>query len=184
MKRKGYLFEQICSVPNLLEAHFNASRKKRKRSEVIAFESDLMANIESIRNDLVNKTFHTSEYSVFIKYEPKRREIYKLPYRDRVVQWAIMQVLEPIWVRCFTADTYACVKGRGLHTLLRNLRRDLRKDPDGTRYCFKMDVRKFYPSITHSVLKQVVRQKFKDPTCCGCWTTSSTARTACPSATT
>lgn len=163
MKRKGYLFEQICSVPNLLEAHFNASRKKRKRSEVIAFESGLMANIESIRNDLVNKTFHTSEYSVFIKYEPKRREIYKLPYRDRVVQWAIMQVLEPIWVRCFTADTYACVKGRGLHTLLRNLRRDLRKDPDGTRYCFKMDVRKFYPSITHSVLKQVVRQKFKDP---------------------
>ena len=118
-------------MPNLLEAHFNASRKKRKRSEVIAFESDLMANIESIRNDLVNKTFHTSEYSVFIKYEPKRREIYKLPYRDRVVQWAIMQVLEPIWVRCFTADTYACVKGRGLHTLLRNLRRDLKKTPTG-----------------------------------------------------
>lgn len=57
-------------MPNLLEAHFNASRKKRKRSEVIAFEADLMANIESIRNDLINKTFHTSEYSVFIKYEP------------------------------------------------------------------------------------------------------------------
>ena len=163
MKRKGYLFEHICSVPNLLEAHFNASRMKRKRDEVVAFEKDLMPNIESIRNDLLNKTYHTSEYSIFIKYEPKRREIYKLPYRDRVVQWAIMQVIEPIWVKCFTADTYACVKGRGLHTLLRNLRRDLRRDPGGTRYCFKMDVRKFYPSITHSILKEVVRQKFKDP---------------------
>ena len=149
-------------MSNLLEAHLNASRKKRKRNEVMAFEADLMANINSIRADLLNKTFHTSEYSVFIKYEPKRREIYKLPYRDRVVQWAIMQVIEPIWVKCFTADTYACVKGRGLHTLLRKLRRDLKRDPDGTRYCFKMDVCKFYPSITHSILKEVVRQKFKD----------------------
>lgn len=67
MKRKGYLFEHICSVPNLLEAHFNASRMKRKRDEVVSFEKDLMPNIESIRNDLLNKTYHTSEYSHLIR---------------------------------------------------------------------------------------------------------------------
>lgn len=163
MKRIGCLFGDICKLENPYLAHVNASKGKRNRKEVQRFEADVQANIYQIQQELLQHTYTTGKYSVFIKYEPKRREIYKLPYRDRVVQWAIMQILEPIWHKCFNADTYACVKGRGIHSLLRKLRRDLYKDPDGTRYCFKMDVKKFYPSITHSVLKEVVRQKIKDP---------------------
>ncbi|MBR5860724.1 MAG: RNA-directed DNA polymerase, partial [Bacteroidaceae bacterium] len=63
----------------------------------------------------------------------------------------------------FTADTYACIKGRGIHSLLQKIRKDLREDPAGTRYCLKLDVRKFYPSIDHDTLKMVVRKKIKDP---------------------
>lgn len=163
MKRIGYLFGDICTLENLYLAHLNASKGKRNRKEVQRFGADLQANIYQIQQELLQHTYTTGKYSVFIKYELKRREIYKLPYCDRVVQWAIMQILESIWHKCFNADTYACVKGRGIHSLLRKLRRDLYKAPDGTRYCFKMDVKRFYPSITHSVLKDVVRQKIKDP---------------------
>lgn len=163
MKRKGYLFEQICSMPNLLEAASNAAKGKRKRKEVVEFEADLMGNLRQIQTELLTHTYTTSAYSVFYKYEPKLREILKLPYRDRVVQWAIMQVLEPIWVRNFTADTYSCIKGRGLHKLLRDMRRFMREDPDGTRYCLKTDIRKFYPSIDHAILKKVIRKTIKDP---------------------
>lgn len=163
MKRKGYLFEQICSMPNLLQAAHNAGKGKRQRDEVIAFEADLDSNLRQLQEELTTRTYKTSDYDVFVKYEPKRREIYKLPFRDRVVQWAIMQVLEPVWTPQFTADTYACIRGRGIHALLKRLRADLRNDPDGTRYCLKMDVRKFYPSIDHDTLKKVVRRKLKDP---------------------
>ena len=163
MKRKGYLFEKISSEANLYDAYINAAHGKHKRKEVQHFEADLENNLKELRNELLTHQYKTSDYSVFLVYEPKRREIYKLPFRDRVIQWAIMQVLEPIWCTNFTADTYACLRGRGIHALLRRLRRDLRKDPDGTRYCFKCDVRKFYPSITHEVLKSVVRRKIKDP---------------------
>lgn len=163
MKRKGYLFEQICSMPNLLQAAHNAGKGKRQRDEVIAFEADLDANLRQLQEELATRTYKTSDYDVFVKYEPKRREIYKLPFRDRVVQWAIMQVLEPVWTPQFTSDTYACIRGRGVHALLKRLSADLRADPEGTRYCLKMDVRKFYPSIDHDTLKQVVRRKLKDP---------------------
>ena len=163
MKREGYLFERICSMENLIEAARNAAKGKRKRREVVEFETELYPNLLQIQAELLTHTYKTSEYSIFIKYEPKRREIYKLPYRDRVVQWAIMQVLEPVWVRQFTADTYSCIKGRGIHSLLKRLRRDLKEDPTGTQYCFKMDVKKFYPSIDHEVRKTVVRRKIKDP---------------------
>lgn len=163
MKRKGYLFEQICSMENLLLAFHNASNGKRKRDEVKRFEADLDANLRQLQEELTIRTYTTSSYEVFVKYEPKRREIYKLPFRDRVVQWAIMQVLEPVWTPQFTSNTHACIRGRGIHSLLRQLRTDLRRDPDGTRYCLKIDVRKFYPSIDHGILKQVIRRKLKDP---------------------
>ena len=163
MKRYGNLYAHICDIDNLRRAAHNAARGKRKRDEVTAFFADLDANLEQLHRELTEKRYSTSRYDVFIKQEGKRREIYKLPFRDRVVHWAIMQVLEPIWTPQFTADTHACIKGRGMHSLLRKLREDLRDDPEGTAYCLKLDVRKFYPSIDHDKMKAVVRRKIKDP---------------------
>ena len=163
MKRIGYLFDKVCDMDNLRMAEANAGTGKGSRQEVAQFRANLEQNLADIRAQLVNRTYHTSKYTCFIKHEPKERVIYKLPYRDRVVQWAIMQVLVDIWTPIFTRDTYACIKGRGVHSLLQRLRKELRNDPDGTKYCYKIDIRKFYPSITHSILKEVVRQRIKDP---------------------
>lgn len=162
MKRYGNLYEQICSYDNLLLAFQMASKGKHLRDEVQKFAADLEPNLNQIRDELVSHTYETSPYEVFIKYEPKQREIYKLPFRDRVVHWAIMLIIEPIWISTFTADTYACVRGRGIHKCFSNLKRDLQNDPLGTAYCLKLDIRKFYPSIDHEVLKQVIRVKIKD----------------------
>ncbi len=163
MKKYGNLYARICGIDNLRLAADNAVRGKRKRDEVAAFFASLEDNLEQLRRELTEKRYRTAPYDIFIKYEGKRREIYKLPFRDRVVHWAIMQVLEPIWTPQFTADTHACIKGRGMHSLLRKLREDLRNDPEGTAYCLKLDIRKFYPSIDHAILKTVVRRKIKDP---------------------
>lgn len=163
MKRYGNLYARICDIGNLREAAHNAASGKRRRSEVTAFFARLEENLEQLHRELTEKRYKTSPYDVFVKFEGKRREIYKLPFRDRVVHWAIMQVLEPIWTPQFTADTHACIKGRGMHSLLRKLREDLRNDPEGTAYCLKLDVRKFYPSIDHDKMKAVVRRKIKDP---------------------
>jgi len=73
-----------------------------------------------------------------------------------------MNIMEPIWTKIFTKDTYSCIKGRGIHSLLQHLQRDLRKDKEGTKYCAKMDIRKFYPSIDHEILKEILRRKIKD----------------------
>ena len=163
MKRYGNLYERICSIDNLREAFENASIGKRNRSDVLEYGKNLEANLEELRRELLSHTYKTSDYHIFTLYEPKERIIYKLPFRDRVVHWAIMLLIEPIWTRNFTRDTYACVKGRGIHPLLNKLRRDLQDDPEGTAYCLKLDVRKFYPSINHEILKEVIRQKIKDP---------------------
>lgn len=93
MKRYGYLFERICSLDNLRAAAYNAAHGKRRRDEVQAFFADLENNLQEIRTELLCRTYAISPYEIFIKCEPKRREIYKLPFRDRVVQWAICRFL-------------------------------------------------------------------------------------------
>ena len=107
--------------------------------------------------------YKTSSYTTFTIYEPKERLIFRLPYYpDRILHHAIMNILEPIWLSIFTKDTYSCIKNRGIHKLVNNLKKALKSDPEGTKYCLKLDIKKFYPSINHDILKQIIRYKIKD----------------------
>lgn len=163
MRRFGYLYEQICSYDNLEEAFRCAAKKKRKKQYVRRFASDLEANLLHIQKELQTLTFQTSTYSTFVVHEPKERLIFRLPFRDRIVHWAVMLITEPIWTKNLTRDAYACVKNRGIHPLLKKLKQKLHNFPAGTTYCLKIDVTKFYPSIEHDLLKDVIREKIKDP---------------------
>ncbi len=113
MKRYGNLYAWICDIDNLRLAAINAAHGKRRRNEVKEFFADLEVNLALLHRELTEKSYKTSAYEIFEKMEGKRRLIFKLPFRDRVIHWAIMQVLEPIWTPQFTADTHACIKGRG-----------------------------------------------------------------------
>lgn len=70
-----------------------------------------------------------------------------------------MNVIKDIWTKSFIHNTYSCIEGRGIHLCANNLKRDLRKYPNETKYCLKLDIRKFYPSIPHNGLKKCIRKK-------------------------
>jgi len=162
MKRIGNLYEQIISIENLTEADKKAQKGKSKQYGVKLHNQNKESNINVLHDMLKIQSYRTSEYDIFTVYEPKERIVYRLPYfPDRIVHHAIMNLLEPIFVSNFTADTYSCIKGRGIHLLLKKLKRNL-KDVPGTEYCLKLDIKKFYPSIDHIILKKLLRKKFKD----------------------
>lgn len=139
-----------------------ASRGKAKQPGVIKHLKDQDANIFRLHEILKNGEYKTSEYKQFTIREPKERIISRLPYYpDRIVHHAIMNILEPILVPVFTADTYSCIKGRGVHSAANKLKEALR-DNAGTEYCLKIDIEKFYPSIDHDILKALLRRKIKD----------------------
>lgn len=162
MKRINGLYDKIISLENLQAADIIARRGKKGQGGIIEHDQNREANILALHNQLKNKTYHTSRYTTFPVYEPKERLVFKLPYYpDRIVHWAIMLILEPIFVATFTADTYSCVKGRGIHGALRAVKKSL-QDEAGTQYCLKLDITKFYPSVNHGILKQLLRRKFKD----------------------
>ena len=163
MKRIGNLFDRIIALDNLRLADEKARKGKVRSYGVRVHDKNREANLLALHESLKNGTFKTSKYHIFTIYEPKERQIYRLPYfPDRILHHAIMNILEPIWVSIFNKNTYSCIKNRGIHKCARDVRQALKQDPDGTRYCLKIDIRKFYPSINHDVLKSIVRRKIKD----------------------
>ena len=163
MKRIANLFDKVISLENLRLADDKARKGKLKSYGVRVHDKNRDANLMHLHEELVNGTFHTSKYHIFTIFEPKERQIFRLPYYpDRILHHAIMNVMEPIWVGIFNGNTYSCIKNRGIHACARAVRHALKTDPKGTVYCLKMDIRKFYPSIDHDILKGIVRRKLKD----------------------
>lgn len=163
MKRYANLFERVCSLSNIAEAHCNARAGKAHYRAVKMVDADQKSYFEEIRRQLESKTYKTSPYSTLIKKDyGKPRLIHKLPYfPDRIVHHAVVQVVAPIWVKTMIRDTYACIQGRGIHDGMRRVKKAL-KDFGGTQFCLKMDAKKFYPSMDHDALKVIVRRKIKD----------------------
>jgi len=161
MKRVSKIFQKIASIDNLRIADQKARKGKGHQTAIRQFDKNAETNLFLLHESLINKTYKTSEYKVFTVVETKEREVYRLPYfPDRITHHAVMNILEPIFIKTFTADSYSCIKGKGIHGASFALRRALKKS--GFKYCLKMDIKKFYPSVNHDVLKQLLRRKFKD----------------------
>lgn len=163
MKRYNNLYEKIYSMENIKLAHKNAKKGKAHYSEVKMIDVNPYKYFIEIHEMLKNKTFKNSKYKMFIKTDSgKAREIFKLPYfPDRIIHHCIMNILEPIWMKTLITDTYSSLKKRGIHKGVKRIK-DALNNRENTQYCLKIDVKKFYPSIDHAVLKQLIRKKIKD----------------------
>lgn len=126
--------------------------------------SDVDYYLTEIQKMLQNKTYKNSEYEIFERWEgPKIRKIYKLPYfPDRIIQWALLQVVGCFIEKQFTKDTYSAIPDRGPIKCMLQLSHDIHIDPENTIYCLKIDIHHFYQSINHILLKKKYRRLFKD----------------------
>ena len=163
VKRIGNIYDKISSIENLELADSKARKGKAKSYGVKKHILVQKENLDKLHKLLKQCKYKTSSYDIFKIYEPKEREIYRLPYYpDRIVHHALMNYLESIWVSVFIKDTYACVKNRGIHSAVKKLKSQLRNNKEETKYCLKLDIKKFYPSIDQSILKKIIRRKIKD----------------------
>jgi len=162
MKRKNNLYNKILNTNNLIKAHNRASKGKSEYTEVIRINKNINKYILKLNMLLANKTYKTSEYKIDKRIERgKEREIYKLPYfPDRVTHHALLQIIQPILEETYIKDTYQSIKGRGIHKA-KNRLQGFMKDKKNTKYCLKIDIKKYYPSVDNEILKNMIRKKIK-----------------------
>lgn len=162
-KRYNNLKEKILSEENFIKAEQNARKGKTKTYGVKRFDKRDDLSLDKIIEDLRTGNYHTSAYNIFKIYEPKERLIYQLPYYpDRIVHHALMNILESIFVKWFINNSYSCIKNRGIHKMASTIERDLNKNREKTKYCLKLDIHKFYPSVRRDILMNMLKEKIKD----------------------
>lgn len=165
MRRDGHVIEEIVSVENM-EASFKAvlRGKHRKTSHVGRL---LIANKDAVIAELQRRisdgSYRVSGYrEMHIVEAGKSRTIQVVPLKDRIAVNAIMRVVDEHLHGRFIRTTSASIRNRGMHDLLEYIRRDIAEDPDGTRFCYAFDVRKFYESVDQQVAVDAVHHVFKD----------------------
>lgn len=160
-----YNYEDIISVENLLAAWQEFVSGKRKRKDVAEFQSRFMDNILDLHQDLKNMTYTHSSYEAFKIDDPKPRDIHKASVRDRLLHHAIYRLLYLVFDRTWIADSYSCRIGKGTHKALDRFRSFFWKESkNNTKTCWvlKCDVRKFFASIDHQILKEILGKYIED----------------------
>ena len=159
MKRLGNVWDKIIDRDNLVLAFNKAAKGKRHISAVRRVERNLDYHIDKLQQLLTSGNYKTAPYRASVVYEPKRRVIHSLPFfPDRIVHHAILNVIGDHWDSLFIHDSYACRKNKGQHAGSLRCMEMVRRN----NYVLKCDISKFYHSIPHDRLKQVIRKKLKD----------------------
>jgi retron-type reverse transcriptase len=155
VKRHKHLFDDVTSFENLLRAAEKAQKGKRFTPATALFNLNLENELLRLQEELQTQTYRPGRYKEFYINDPKPRMISAAPYRDRVVHHALCNVIEPIFERTFICDSYACRKGKGTHAGVDRLTRFMQSH----KYALKCDIRKYFPSIDHEILKGLMRRK-------------------------
>ena len=159
MKTYKNLYPQICSWENIHRAWRKARKGERGREPAATFEFNLEDNLVQLQRELETKTYIPGPYHSFYIHDPKRRLISAAPFRDRVVHHALCNVIEPLFERRFIFDSYANRVGKGTHRALDRCQEFARR----YRYVLPLDVRQFFPSIDHAILRQTLARVIADP---------------------
>lgn len=166
-RRHGHLSDVVGTKENFKGAHYCASRRKKRRKEVKAFESNLDENAESLLQLFLTGTYQIrpEDYSyktILEKKGKKARFLSMLQYEHHVYHWGILNPAELIICRSFDERTFACVLGRGQHQMVKMIAADIAAHPELMAFA-NLDVSKMYANVPIDVPKQYLRRHIKDP---------------------
>lgn len=159
-------YEVMHDFHRLYEAYKKCRRGKLHKTEVIEFELDLSQELFRLKEELETRMYRLGKYYHFTIYDPKKREIQALPFRDRIVQHNLCDnILGPLLERHLIYDNSACRKGKGTHFAMERLSMFLRehyKTYGADGYLLRCDIRRYFDSIGHKALKTRLMRVIKD----------------------
>lgn len=157
-------FEKVIDFENMYKAYRKAKRGKGYKKSSAKFNIMALDGINTLIEQLKNKTYTVSGYNEFKVYEPKERIIKTSSFKDKVVQHSLCDnVLLPKLQDIFILDNCAGQKGKGTLFGLDRLSEQMKAFHsqygfDG--YILKCDITKFFYNIAYEQLKAMVECHF------------------------
>jgi RNA-directed DNA polymerase len=158
MKRANHLIEKIADLNNLYLAFWKAGKGKRYSAETEAYRRNLDSNLVQLRTEILTGNVKVGNYHYFKLYDPKERDICAAAFSEQVLHHALMNVCHERFEKAQIYDSYASRVGKGTHAAIARAQEYTRK----YKYYLKLDVRKFFASLSHEVLRYQIRRLFKE----------------------
>lgn len=158
MRRATKLFDRIPEWDNLRLAFHQAARGRRGQHQVRQFASDMDFRLTVMAEGLHAGTFPVGRFQQFLIRDPKERVITAPCFDERVLHHAIMNVCEPVMDRWLIDDTFACRVGKGREAAVQRAHYFCH----AAGWFLKLDVRKYFDSVSHQILFGLLQRRFKD----------------------
>jgi RNA-directed DNA polymerase len=158
VKRASDLYDSVVRLDNLKIAWHKASKGKKLKTDVLLFSRNPEKQLQIIRQDLLDEMTLIGHYHYFKIYDPKERIICAASFPERIIHHAVMNICDPLFEKFQIHDSYACRVGKGTEKAVMQAFHFSKSQ----RFFLKLDIRKYFDSVSHEILKDMLRCKFKD----------------------
>ncbi len=166
MKRKNNLYQNICDINNITKAYNEVCRNTTNKKKVALLKQYKCIYISRIYQTLVNKQYIPGPCNIFTIYEPKERRIISQSMEDKIINHLISrEILYPAIIPCLLDVNVASRKNLGTKVGL-SLAKDFHrkcKIKYSKYFILKCDISKFFANIDHTILKEKLKRRIKDP---------------------
>lgn len=158
--------EEIIGFEALWESMTKCRRGVIWKDSVASFVLNGIQETAKLSNELENGTYKERPHKYFTIRYPKERQIMSIAYRDRVYQRSLNDVaIYPAMSRSFIYDNAACQKGKGADFARKRMKCHMQRyyrEHGADGYVLKIDIRKYYDSMQHEMVKGVFREKLPE----------------------
>lgn len=163
MKSYNHLYEITYSEPNRRYALTQAKHSKRFRKILKHRHMSDDAVIEQSLDWIINyeNAEHTPVY-IYDGITRKERTIIVPTMEELFVQHCIVNAMKPMFTKGMYEHSYASLPGRGAHKGMQVIEKWIRTDKKNCKYVLKMDIRHFFDSVPHDLLKAKLRKTIHD----------------------
>lgn len=162
------MLTQISTQQDLYLAFVKARSCKRYKKTILTFNFNLERNLLKVQQRLISPNYTPDKYVCFTVHDPKLRLISAPSFEDRIIHQILFKILDPMYDKVFIYDSYACRINKGTHFGMRRVKKFLQAarsqyGPSQDIYCLKMDIRKYFPSISWDILIKILEKQIESP---------------------
>jgi len=160
------IYDKLISLENILICWDEFKKGKSEKLDVMEFERYLEDNIFGLHDELTSQTYKHGSYEQFHIYDPKHRVIHKATVKDRLVHHIVFKELYKTFDSSFVYHSYSSRENKGTHLAVKNLSWVLRrasKNYTKPVYALKCDIKKFFHSVSHQKLFEIIKNRVNDP---------------------
>lgn len=165
MKRVGYLYNRMLNKELIKQVIEDSAKGKHKRHDVQKALENINKTIDKVYDLVLNDSYVPTKphnVTIYDKSSNKQRVIGVVPfYPDGIMHRLVTEVMKPVLMRGMYAHSCASIPNRGNAHASRYLKKAL-KHRTNSKYCAKLDIKQYYPSLKPKNVIKALSRKIKD----------------------